>query len=74
MQIENLVRNEGFISAPIQMARIVTATHQEEKRTYLRNALLNIALRKSPDEVKQQVFLSAIDALCSKLCTTKREF
>jgi hypothetical protein len=43
------------------VARIVVATHQEEKRKYLRNALLNIAIGKGLDEIKQQIFLNAIE-------------
>jgi hypothetical protein len=60
--VENLIKNEAFISASIQVARIVVATHQEEKRKYLRNALLNIALGNGLDEIKQQIFLNAIEA------------
>ena len=60
--VENVVRNEAFISASIQATRIALATHQEEKRQYLRNALLNIALGKGPDELRQQIFLNAIEA------------
>lgn len=60
---ENLFKNEAFISASIQVARVVASTHQEEKRLYLRNALLNIAMGKTSDEFKQQTFLNAIDAL-----------
>ena len=37
-------------------------THQREKREYLRNALLNIAKGITSDEIKQQVFLNAIEA------------
>ena len=61
-RVENLIQNEAFISASIQVARIVVGTHQEEKRKYLRNALLNIALNKGPDEIRQQVFMNAIEA------------
>ena len=38
------------------------STDQREKSEYLRNALLNIATGKSTDEVKQQIFLNAIEA------------
>jgi hypothetical protein len=61
-KVENLVNDEAFISASIQVARIVVATHQKEKREYLRNALLNIATGKSTDEIKQQMFLNAVEA------------
>jgi hypothetical protein len=60
--VENLVQDEAFISASIQAARIAVGTHRKEKREYLRNALLNIAIGKAPDEVKQQMFLNAIEA------------
>ena len=59
--IENLIKDDAFISASIQVARIVVATHQEEKRKYLRNALLNIAIGKGLDEIKQQIFLNTIE-------------
>lgn len=59
--IENIVKDEAFISASIQVARIVVSTHQREKLDYLRNALLNIAIGKGVGEVKQQIFLNAIE-------------
>jgi len=57
-----LVKDEAFISASIQIARIVVGTHQEEKRKYLRNALLNIAVKKEPSEDFQLIFINAIEA------------
>jgi hypothetical protein len=60
--VENLVNDEAFISASIQIARMVVATHHDEKREYLRNALLNVALGREPDDTKQQIFLNAIEA------------
>jgi hypothetical protein len=60
--IENLTQDEAFVSAMIQASRIAMGTHQQEKREYLRNALLNVALGKFQDEVKQQIFLNAIEA------------
>lgn len=62
---ENLVNNDVFISASIQIARMVVATHDTNKRRYLRNALLNIAIGKTADEVKQQIFLNAIESFSS---------
>lgn len=59
---ENIGKNEAFISATVQATRIAAATHQEEKRKMLRNALLNIAVGKGPDEELQQVYLNAIEA------------
>jgi hypothetical protein len=60
--VENIVQDEAFISASIQVARIVVSTHQREKLDYLRNALLNIAIGKGVGEVKQQIFLNAIES------------
>jgi hypothetical protein len=61
-KVENLVKDEAFISASIQIARIVVGTHQREKWKYLRNALLNIAVGKGPSEELQQIFIYAIEA------------
>ncbi len=60
--LENPAENEAFISATIQAARIAIGTRQKKKRKCLRNALLNIAVGMSQDEVKQQIFLNAIKA------------
>lgn len=62
LQPEKLAQNQAFISATLQAARIAMNTHQREKREYLRNALLNIALGRESEEVKHQIFLNAIDA------------
>ncbi len=62
LEPEKLASNEAFVSATLHAARIAMNTHQREKRAYLRNALLNIALGKSTDELKQQVFLNAVEA------------
>ena len=61
-KVENLAENEAFVSATIQATRIAFGTHQREKREYLRNALLNIAKGIASDEIKQQIFLNAIEA------------
>jgi hypothetical protein len=60
--VEDLGRNEAFVSATIQATRIAAGTHREEKRKILRNALLNVALGTGPDEDTQQIFLNIIDA------------
>jgi hypothetical protein len=62
LQPEKLAQNEAFVSATMKAAQIAMSTHQKEKREYLRNALLNIAMGKSTDEVKQQIFLNAVEA------------
>jgi hypothetical protein len=62
-KIEELADNEPFISAVIQATRSAVATHQPDKRSMLRNALLNSALGGGPTEELQEVFIAAIDAL-----------
>jgi hypothetical protein len=61
-KIEDLANDESFVSATIQATRIAAGTHKEEKRKMLRNALLNVALGKGPDEDTQQIFLNIVDA------------
>jgi hypothetical protein len=60
--VEDLVSNDAFVSAAIQATRVAAVTHQKEKRECLRNALLNLALGKTPGEELQHVFINAIDA------------
>jgi len=60
--LEDLERNEAFVSAALQATRAAVATHQQEKRAMLRNALLRIAVGKGPNEEMQQIYLDAIEA------------
>jgi hypothetical protein len=62
-RIENLTKDEAFVSAVIEATRSAISTHKDEKRDALRNGLLNIALRRSTDEDQQQTFLRYIDEL-----------
>lgn len=59
--LEDLTKNEEFVSATVQATRIAMATHLTEKHTMLRNALFNIAAEKGPNDDLQQVFFNAID-------------
>jgi len=61
-KVESLIGNEVFVSGVIQATRAAAGTHQQEKREYLRNILLKIAIGKGPSEELQHVFISAIDA------------
>jgi hypothetical protein len=60
-RVEDLANSEAFVSATIKATRIAIGTHQTEKRKYLRNALLNVAKGTTADELKQQIFLNAIE-------------
>lgn len=62
VDVGDLANNEAFVSAMIQATRIAASTNKDEKRTILRNALLNVALGKGPDEDTQHIFLNVVDA------------
>jgi hypothetical protein len=62
-KVGNLQHNEIFVSAVIQATRTALGTHQQEKLTALRNAVLNTALNKILDDDKQVVFWSLIEVL-----------
>ncbi len=64
-KVESLAHNEVFVSAALQASRVALQTHQEEKLKALRNALLNIAIGRAPDEDQQAMFLSYLETLTS---------
>jgi hypothetical protein len=59
--IENLSQNEMFITATLQATNISMRNHQHEKIELLRNAVLNSALPKAPEDDVQLMFLNFID-------------
>lgn len=61
-KLEELLENEVFMSALVRATLIAAGTNQDEKRRFLRNALINIATGSAPDEDIQQIYLSAIEA------------
>jgi hypothetical protein len=62
-KFENLQNNEQFVSTTLQATQAALRTHQQEKLEALRNAVLNTALGKQPDDDRQAIFLSLIDSL-----------
>lgn len=60
---ESLIKNEAFVSGLLHASRIAIQTHQREKREALRNAVLNIAVGRAPDEDLQAIFLSYVETL-----------
>jgi hypothetical protein len=60
-KIEDLPKNDAFMSALVRATLIAAGTNQDEKRRFLRNALINIATESAPDEDIQQIYLSAIE-------------
>ena len=59
--IENLSQNEMFITATLQATHISMRNHQHKKIEMLRNAVLNSALPKAPEDDVQLMFLNFID-------------
>ncbi len=62
IDIEQLSKNEEFISAVLQASQIAVRTHRQEKREALRNAIFNIASGQAPEESLQHMFFEAIDS------------
>ncbi len=60
---ESLQQNEAFVSATMQATQIALRTHQEEKLAALRNAILNIAIGRAPNEDMQTMFLQFVDSM-----------
>jgi hypothetical protein len=61
VKLDELQNNDVFIDTVLHATQIALRNSQEEKRTALRNAVLNAALPNPPDESIQLMFLSWID-------------
>jgi hypothetical protein len=61
LKLEDLQKNDQFISAVMRASTAAIRTHQKEKLAALRNAILNIAAGKGPEETIQHLLLSVID-------------
>jgi len=62
---ESLLNNDAFVTAMMQASQIAIRNHQTEKRKALRNAVLNVACDRAPDEDLQLTFLNFVDTLTS---------
>ncbi|MEO5922530.1 MAG: hypothetical protein ABIR70_01760 [Bryobacteraceae bacterium] len=58
--VEALVDDEAFISAAMEASHAAQRTHRKEKLEALRNAVLNVAIGRGPEEEEQTVFLGWI--------------
>jgi hypothetical protein len=59
--LSTLADNEQFVSATLQATQAALRTHQKEKLEALRNAVLNSAAKREPEDDYQTVFLSLVD-------------
>lgn len=62
-KIEDLSQNDMFITTVMHATQTAIRNHQKEKLEALRNAVLNAALPRSPEEDTQLMFLSFVDTL-----------
>src|SRR5690349_23478274 len=62
VKLDELQGNDVFIDTVLHATQIAFRNSQEEKRTALRNAVMNAALPNPPDESIQLMFLSWIDS------------
>lgn len=58
---ETLADNDLFVDAVVTATRTVEHTHQEEKISALRNAMLNSVAPEAPDADTQAIFLNFVD-------------
>jgi len=62
VNLEELTKNEEFVSAVMQASSIALRTHQQEKLDALRNAVLNTAVGQAPDDALQHMFFHWVDS------------
>jgi len=60
--IEQLQKNEQFITAVLHATQVAIRTHHAEKLEALKNAMTNIAKGHGPDETWQQIYFGFIDS------------
>jgi hypothetical protein len=61
LDLETLLDDDRFVDAVMTATRTVEHTHQEEKISALRNAVLNSVAPDAPDADTQAIFLNLID-------------
>jgi hypothetical protein len=61
--LDNLSKNEQFVTATLQATQIALRNHQKEKLEALRNAIMNVALSPNSAEDQSMMFLDWIDTL-----------
>lgn len=63
LDIASLQDNEVFVSVVMQASQAALRTHKSGKLSALRNAVLNVAIGKGPEETVQHLLLNFIDEL-----------
>jgi len=63
LPIERLMQDEAFVTALLRATQAALRTHQAAKLEALQNALINIAVSQTHNEVIEQIALNCIDDL-----------
>lgn len=63
LNLDELQKNEQFISSVMYASQLALRTHQTEKLNALRNAVINVATGQAPEDAIQHMFLDFIDSL-----------
>jgi hypothetical protein len=63
LDLDQLQKDDRFISAVMQASQAALRTHRAEKLTALRNAVLNVATGRGPNETTQHLLLTFVDEL-----------
>lgn len=63
LSLESLQSNEQFVTAILHASRVALLTHQASKLDALRNAILNVAKGRAPDETLQHLFFGFVGSL-----------
>lgn len=61
INLDELQANDTFVDSLLQASQIAIGNQQNEKRTALRNAVINCALPHAPEQSVQQIFLKHVD-------------
>jgi hypothetical protein len=71
---ESLIGNEIFVTAVTHASLTAIRNHQKEKLEALRNAVLNVASGRTPDDDLLSIFLTLIDILTPSHLQVLRSF
>jgi hypothetical protein len=63
LRTEDLADNDAFITTVLQASHVAIRSHQQAKLDALKNAILNSALGRAPDEDMQQMFIGYLDSV-----------
>ncbi len=63
VDLEELSKNEAFVSTVLHASQAALRTHYKEKLDALKNAVINVAVGNAPNEDIQMMFINLVDTL-----------